>query len=37
LIDTIGAYQNTPSEAYREVDYHPSGWKVDLAREFRIP
>jgi len=29
LSDHPGAYQENPSEAYREIDYHPPGWKAD--------
>ncbi|MDN4588796.1 hypothetical protein DBA29_09865 [Xenophilus aerolatus] len=29
LIDNMGAHRANPSEAYRQVDYHPPGWKVD--------
>ncbi|CAN5738312.1 hypothetical protein BH11PSE13_BH11PSE13_04410 [soil metagenome] len=29
LIDNMGAYQQNESAAYREVEYHPPGWKTD--------
>ncbi|MBO9651183.1 MAG: type VI secretion system tip protein VgrG [Variovorax sp.] len=29
LIDSMGAYKENPSEAYRQVEYHAPGWKVD--------
>ncbi|MGJ7581140.1 type VI secretion system Vgr family protein [Variovorax sp. RHLX14] len=29
LTDTIGGFQDMPSEAYRNVDFHPPGWKTD--------
>ncbi|MGJ7579131.1 type VI secretion system Vgr family protein [Variovorax sp. RHLX14] len=29
LTDAIGGFQAMPSEAYRNVDYHPPGWKTD--------
>ncbi|APW38760.1 type VI secretion protein ImpA [Rhodoferax koreense] len=29
LIDNMGAFQHSASEAYRSVDYHPPGWKTD--------
>ncbi|MGJ7512721.1 type VI secretion system Vgr family protein, partial [Variovorax sp. GT1P44] len=29
LIDNMGAYKQNASEAYRQVEYHAPGWKVD--------
>ncbi|MDM0011040.1 type VI secretion system tip protein TssI/VgrG [Variovorax sp. J22P168] len=29
LIDNMGAFQENPSEAYRQVAYHTPGWKPD--------
>ncbi|WP_288404768.1 type VI secretion system Vgr family protein, partial [uncultured Pseudomonas sp.] len=29
LSDHLGAYLPNPSQAYRQVDYHPPGWKLD--------
>ncbi|WP_295549578.1 type VI secretion system Vgr family protein [uncultured Pseudacidovorax sp.] len=29
LSDHLGAFLPNPSEAYRHVEYHPPGWKVD--------
>ncbi|MBC7549235.1 MAG: type VI secretion system tip protein VgrG [Polaromonas sp.] len=29
LIDNMGGFQHNPSVAYRQVQYHPPGWKTD--------
>ncbi|MFH0130020.1 contractile injection system protein, VgrG/Pvc8 family [Variovorax sp. VaC1] len=29
LSDAMGAYKTADSAAYREIEYHPPGWKAD--------